>query len=374
MKKSKEQITFKGKLALQQRVLPSYRVPFFQALASKCEDGLSLFAGAARPIEAIKYAAEIEGVKLSKAENKHILGKQFYLLNQTNVINWLEETDPDILIVEANPRYLSTPSAVKWMHEKNRKVLGWGLGAPPISGLLNEFREKRRLDFLSHLDGIISYSERGVKEYQDIGIPAEKVFVAHNAAVHRPLTPPPLRSGKKSGPMNILFVGRIQKRKKLDRLFHACAELAQKPNIVVVGDGPDKPYFEFLAAKIYPGAVFVGAKYGDELRQYYANADLFVLPGTGGLAVQQAMANGLPVIVAQGDGTQDDLVRPGNGWLIPPDDQSALKSTLKDALSDLPRLRKMGAESFRITFEEINIDTMAEKFINALNKVIKVSE
>ena len=49
-----------------------------------------------------------------------------------------------------------------------------------------------------------------------------------------------------------------------------------------------------------------------------------MLPGTGGLAVQQAMAHGLPVIVAQGDGTQDDLVRPENGWQIPPDDLAAL--------------------------------------------------
>jgi hypothetical protein len=37
---------FKGKLALQQRVLPSYRVPFFDLLAQSCE-GMSLFAGQA---------------------------------------------------------------------------------------------------------------------------------------------------------------------------------------------------------------------------------------------------------------------------------------------------------------------------------------
>ena len=118
--------------------------------------------------------------------------------------------------------------------------------------------------------------------------------------------------------------------------------------------------------------MFVGAKYGDDLIKYYSEADLFVLPGTGGLAVQEAMANGMPVIVAQGDGTQDDLVRPENGWLIPPDDLGALVSALKDASSDPDRLRKMGAKSFSIAKDEINIDTMAEKFIHAINTTTKV--
>ena len=81
---------------------------------------------------------------------------------------------------------------------------------------------------------------------------------------------------------------------------------------------------EALAKQIYPSAEFIGAKHGDELKPYFAEADLFVLPGTGGLAVQEAMSHGLPVIVAKGDGTQDDLVRAENGWQIPPGDYGAL--------------------------------------------------
>jgi glycosyltransferase involved in cell wall biosynthesis len=93
------------------------------------------------------------------------------------------------------------------------------------------------------------------------------------------------------------------------------------------------------------------------------------LPGTGGLAVQEAMSYGLPVIVAKGDGTQDDLVRDGNGWQIQPEDYGALVATMKNALSDMARLRKMGEESFRIVSEEINIQKMVEVFVDALNSV-----
>jgi glycosyltransferase involved in cell wall biosynthesis len=75
--------------------------------------------------------------------------------------------------------------------------------------------------------------------------------------------------------------------------------------------------------------------------------------------------------VARGDGTQDDLVRKGNGWQIPPDDVGALVSTLKEALSDAARLRRMGKESYRIVKEEINIEKMVETFVEALRLTIR---
>ena len=144
-----------------------------------------------------------------------------------------------------------------------------------------------------------------------------------------------------------------------------------KPRLVIVGDGPERSALESLAKSLYPSAEFIGAKHGMELKSYFAQADLFVLPGTGGLAVQEAMSYGLPVIVAKGDGTQDDLVREKNGWQIPPEDYGALLATMKNALSDIARLREMGKESFRIVSEEINIQTMADVFVTALNSISK---
>ena len=124
-----------------------------------------------------------------------------------------------------------------------------------------------------------------------------------------------------------------------------------------------------LAKGTYRGAEFVGPKHGAELKPYFAEADIFVLPGTGGLAVQEAMSYGLPVIVARGDGTQDDLVRAWNGWQVPPDDFEALLATMRDALSDVARLRRMGEESYRIVKEEINIEKMVETFVSALHQL-----
>jgi glycosyltransferase involved in cell wall biosynthesis len=143
--------------------------------------------------------------------------------------------------------------------------------------------------------------------------------------------------------------------------------MPNKPRLIIVGDGPERAELESLAKEVYPSAEFIGAKHGAELKPYFTEADLFVLPGTGGLAVQEAMSYGLPVIVAKGDGTQDDLVRSGNGWQIPPDDFEALVSTMKNALADVARLRGMGEDSYRIVAEEISIEKMVEVFVKALS-------
>ncbi len=361
-------ITFRGRLALQQRVLPSYRAPFFDLLAESCEGGLSLFAGQPRPEEGIATATSLRITNYALANNLHLFTGLLYLCYQRGLLHWLEESNPDALIVEANPRYLATPSAVKWMHRRGRPALAWGLGSPPLSGPFNGFRQTRRLAFLSQFDGLLAYSQRGADEYAALGFPREKIFVAHNAVSPRPTHTPPLSTFHFLP--SLLFVGRLQARKRVDLLLKACAQLESQPRLVIVGDGPERIALEALAQKVYPSAQFVGARHGDELKPWFAEADIFVLPGTGGLAVQEAMSHALPIIVAKGDGTQDDLVRAGNGWQIPPDDFEALVSALKDALSDRARLRTMGAESYRIVAEEINLEKMVEAFVAALNAVM----
>ena len=217
---------------------------------------------------------------------------------------------------------------------------------------------------------MIAYSQRGADEYAALGFPPEKIFVAHNSVSAPPPFPLPPRPSIFTPKPFLLFVGRLQARKRLDLLLRACAQLASQPKLLIVGDGPERKSLEKLARQIYPRAEFAGAKHGAELAPYFMEADLFVLPGTGGLAIQEAMSYGLPVIVAQGDGTQDNLVRKKNGWQIPPDDFEALLSTMKDALSDAARLRRMGEESYRIVRDEINIEKMVETFVRALNSTI----
>jgi glycosyltransferase involved in cell wall biosynthesis len=379
------EMSYQGRVGIQQRVLPAYRAGFFSYLNQSCERGISVFAGEPSKGESIGHTQPMRLNWYVKAKNWGLLHSTapLYVLWQRGLMRWLEDWDPDVLIVELNPRYLSNLQAIKWMHAKNRPVLGWGLGVPkfapehietaPFSKLLRGWWER----FICSCDAIVAYSELGAQQYRDFGFPAQRVFVAPNAVASRPAGPPLPRPPQFDGPPKILFVGRLQFRKRIDNLLYACVRLAPdlQPELWIVGDGPARQEFQSLSEEIYPMAKFLGTVRGESLQPYLAAADLFVLPGTGGLAVQEAMASGLPVIVAEGDGTQADLVQPqrasgvGNGWLVPKNDIGALKRALEEALSDAARLRKMGEVSFRLVEEQFNLENMVAVFVHALTVV-----
>jgi glycosyltransferase involved in cell wall biosynthesis len=99
-------------------------------------------------------------------------------------------------------------------------------------------------------------------------------------------------------------------------------------------------------------------------------ADLFVLPGTGGLALQQALARGLPVIAAEGDGSQEDMVTPDNGWLVPPGQTAALTAALQAALNDPHRLAAMGQVSLRLAQMRFSPEIMLDVFVQAAQAAV----
>lgn len=361
-------VRFEGRAGLQQRVLPAYRVPFFDLLSEACQDGLVLFAGEPRSGEAILSGSRPQKARLIKADNRHWLSGPLYVLRQPGLLEWLNEWRPDVLVLEANPRYLDNWRALSWARSHGRPVVGWGLGAPALKsgGPLLAWLWRR---FLHQFDALIAYSSKGASEYQLASLPTERIATAINAVVENPPEPierPPLEGRQ----LHLLFVGRLQPRKKVDQLLRACAELgADQIAVRIVGAGPDETRLKALADEVFPQAAFTGSQQGQPLYESFAWADLFVLPGTGGLAVQQAMAHGLPVVVAEGDGTQADLVRSDNGWLVRGDSTAALRQVLDQALQQRHRLAAMGHRSAEIVRHEINLTAMVRTFIDTFNLV-----
>jgi glycosyltransferase involved in cell wall biosynthesis len=365
-------LTIPFRLGLQQRVFPAYRAPFFDALARACTGGLSVFSGEPMQDEALGKPGALRFAQHVPANNVYVGGGPLLFVWQLGLIDWLERWHPDMLVMEANPRNVSTNAALRWMHAHGRPVIGWGLGAPPVRGPFPALMRESRRRFLAQFDAVISYSKTGAEQFGFAGVPHDRIFIAPNAATPRPVQPPPERpEGYANDRPVILFVGRLQARKRVDSLLRVCAGLPEKlqPRLVIVGDGPAREEFEAVARAVYPVAEFAGARHDEELAPYFAAADLFVLPGTGGLAVQQAMSHGLPVMVAEADGTQSDLVRAENGWVLPTNDDEALARTLVDALSDPARLRKMGLASYRIVMEEVNLERMVEVFGEVVKEV-----
>lgn len=154
----------------------------------------------------------------------------------------------------------------------------------------------------------------------------------------------------------ILFVGRLDEEKNVDRLIRAHAMLPDtlEARLEIVGDGSQRDRLEALAGEL--GARdrvrFLGYAPDDELLRAYARATVFAMPGTAelqSLVTMEAMSAGKPVVAADAMALPH-LVRHGrNGFLFPPADVSALAARLADVLEAPPAIRgRMGAESGRI--------------------------
>ncbi|TKT79377.1 glycosyltransferase family 1 protein [Aquamicrobium sp. LC103] len=119
-----------------------------------------------------------------------------------------------------------------------------------------------------------------------------------------------------------LSVGRLAPEKNLP----AFLGLDLPGTKLVVGDGPER---ERLQAA-FPDAVFVGAKFGEELAAYYASADVFVFPSrtdTFGLVILEALASGLPVAGYPVTGPAD-ILADGVGGVVSEDLREACLAAL----------------------------------------------
>lgn len=109
----------------------------------------------------------------------------------------------------------------------------------------------------------------------------------------------------------LLCVSRLSKEKNLDAF---CRLIYPNSKKILVGDGP---YKKELQEK-YKDVEFVGFKVGNELAEYYRNADIFVFPSkwdTFGIVMIEALASGLPIAAYPVTGPKD-IVEPGvNGYL-----------------------------------------------------------
>ncbi len=360
---------FAGRAAVIQSILTPFRRPLFEQLERACEGGLSVYSGQPRRAWSAATADALDVRHWRRGHNRYLFRGRFEAIWQEGLIDWLHDWEPDVLITDANPRLLRTPAVLRWMQRRNRPVLGWGLGLMPLSPGLHRARAFLRDRALRRFDGLLAYSSHAAAQYAGIGV--RRVFVARNAVSPAPAGASPVRALRPQDRPTVICVGRLLEGKRVDVLLRAAATLpeAVRPRLLIVGDGALRCDLEALARTVYPAAQFTGELRGEAMAAAFASADLFVLPGLGGLAVQEAMSHALPVIVADGDGTQEDLVRPDSGWRVPPGDTDALARTLATALADLPRLRCMGEAAFRIVRDEVNLDTLVAAIVGALNAV-----
>ncbi len=144
----------------------------------------------------------------------------------------------------------------------------------------------------------------------------------------------------------ILYVGRVSKEKNLPILaamFKRLSRVMSNVMLVIVGDGP---YLAELQHSLQgTRCLFTGYLDGEELADVYASCDLFVFPSatdTFGNVVLEAQASGLPVIVTNAGGPQENIIPGKTGLIVEAHNEQQLFEAVHALLSDPNRLKTMG--------------------------------
>ena len=230
---------------------------------------------------------------------------------------------------------LSKAINVGTFHACHRTPRGYQIISPFIMGLFKK------------LHGKIAVSKPAM-EFVGRYFPGEYEIIPNGIDVARFSTPSPPIEGISDGKLNILFVGRPEKRKGIRYLLSAYKKVKKEVpqcRLVVVGPGTER--YESEARKLsLEDAIFTGYVDNEKLPSYYQSADIFCSPATGGesfgIILLEAMAASKPIVASAISGYASVMSDGVEGILVPPKDKDALADALIQLLNNEPLRHQMG--------------------------------
>jgi phosphatidylinositol alpha-mannosyltransferase len=180
------------------------------------------------------------------------------------------------------------------------------------------------------------------------------------------------------GKVNILFVGRLEKRKGLNYLLEAFKQVKQEisnSRLIIVGPGTRlrRKYERQVKRSGLKDVVFVGFVPYDELPRYYKTAAVFCAPATGresfGIILLEAMAVGKPIVASNIEGYASVVTHGVDGLLVPPEDEEMLARALISLLTDQSLRQEMGAKG-RVKALEYSWEHIAQNVLNYYVRVL----
>ena len=340
------------KVVVCYRVAQRWRIPLFQDLSLDPRYSFRLF-----------YSADFKGTKVISGDTSRVRSKKLFSLNlcfkfrDKNVylpivptLLWhLYAEKPDVIVCEGKSHLFA--NIICFIYSKINRVplVQWGLGQLP------SVKPKKRSLFRlleSYSDAAVAYSSNAYSYYTQVAcLPKERVFTAVNTIDTR--EKPFYCAALDANYFDIFFIGALIPSKKpleLLKAFHLLDQDANFLNTVArrlrlhfVGSGPSEQMLsDFVESNTIDNVLFHGFVSGGDLSLLLSVCDLVVMPGLGGLVVSEAIAHGVPVLAAQGDGSESDWLSLGAGKVIESSSTFILYEALKEALHPdlLPRYRE----------------------------------
>lgn len=253
------------------------------------------------------------------------------------------------------------------------KLIVWSKGIniakinQPVINLLYYIRQR-----IAH--ALILYSEY---EKQFIKTKLRKVFIANNTinqfkykVGQTNIEKIKLKYGIKQKKI-VLFVGRIQERKRLDLLLSIFCNDFINYALLIVGPGMDKEMFNIVHQR--ENIYYLGPVYDlEQLSDIYSISDVFCIPGEIGLGINEAFLFGLPVVTTEIRPTAEIklLFKENiNGLLYIMNDKNDLAKKLNLLLEDDDLYNKCSQEAFKSFEQNGKIELMYKGFYNSVRYV-----
>ncbi len=170
----------------------------------------------------------------------------------------------------------------------------------------------------------------------------------------------------------ILFVGYFTKRKGVIELIKVFKQLARNDVILIMaGAGKEEEKIKSMAAE-QQNIYFPGYVDGKDKTNFYTVADIFVLPtyiDPWSLVTNEAMMFGLPIITTTGNGASELI--DGNGFVIKPGDNDALKETIEYILENEKERSRMCRKSKEI-IKDYTIERSVKKLTQAIYTLVNM--
>jgi len=169
----------------------------------------------------------------------------------------------------------------------------------------------------------------------------------------------------------VLYVGRLRAEKGVEDIVRSAGYVHSRyPDVrfILIGSGPLEQHVRTMARRVGLGGsfAFIGKADKANLRWYYSNARLFLLPSYYEglpLSLLEAMSCGAPVVATEVGGTREVVRQGENGYLVRPGDPQALAEAMIRLISN-PRLGKeFGRNGRRRIVESFNWERVRERLI-----------
>ena len=361
------------RVAITYRVCQHWRTNAFRRLHARPDIDVTVLHGSDVPGTRVTNGKNLDG--FNHVQMFTLKKRGVDLVFHPFIFFHLWRLRPDVILAEGGSNVFSNIPAYFYAWLTRTPTIWWTLGAMPgqtYEGLVRKTYRRVVVGLERASTVLLGYSSLALEYFKQMGFPEQRCFRAVNCIdTDRILEGADAARENASrlraelgltGKKVVLFVGILIASKKIDRLLRSFAEVSKNvadAKLVIVGDGDDRDRLEQIASELGIDAdTHFAGRVVDGVQDYYQLGDVFVLPGLGGLAVSEALANSLPIICGVGDGCEVDLVLNGeNGYRIDSDDDDEVEAFIADRLVEI-----LGDDDKRARMSQAAIDTIKNKW------------